>query len=74
MSSRGKCEKRHIDFLTSIYREGISQTAAEAVNERGRWLSDPEKTDAPDLARFLRPPHERPYRRPAEQRDELAAL
>src|SRR5580700_6287424 len=26
MSSRRKCEKRHIGFLTSIYREGISQT------------------------------------------------
>src|SRR5262245_47001838 len=26
MSSRRKCEKRHIGFLTSIYREGIGQT------------------------------------------------
>src|SRR5580693_10642565 len=26
MSSRRKCEKRHIGFLTSICREGISQT------------------------------------------------
>src|SRR3977135_1781167 len=26
MSSRRKCEKRHICFLTSIYREGIRQT------------------------------------------------
>src|SRR5215813_15223304 len=26
MSSRRKCEKRHIGFLTSIYREGTSQT------------------------------------------------
>ena len=26
MSSRRKCDKRHIGFLTSIYIEGISQT------------------------------------------------
>ena len=26
MSSRGKCDKRHICFLTSIYREGTTQT------------------------------------------------
>ena len=25
MSSRGKCDKRHISFLTSIYREGTTQ-------------------------------------------------
>ena len=39
MSSRRKCEKRHIGFLTSIYIEGISQTVCSfAANLRQELL------------------------------------
>src|SRR5215468_1696073 len=31
MSSRRKCEKRHISFLTSIYREGMTQKVCSFV-------------------------------------------
>src|SRR6516162_1699520 len=47
MSSRRKCEKRHIGFLTSIYREGTSQTVysfALQILRQGLLHCIPRKT------------------------------
>ena len=63
------------DEVAALDLPDLTQTSTKAVNERGRWLSDAQEADAPDLARFLRRPSERPRRhRAAEQRHELAPL
>src|SRR5262249_27979747 len=55
---------------------------AHALEESGKWTAvqrnraraTGDKPNAPDLAQLLRPSHDRPRRRAAEQRDKLAAF
>jgi hypothetical protein len=62
------------DEVAALNEAHLTQTSAKAVDERGRWRSDAQEANAPDLARLLCQTSKRPRgcRRAADERDELA--